>query len=609
MYKYLIVLGMFLATGVFVVPVADASPNGMSRQVIVYRSGAVESFTLRAVDTKAAATCSSNVALQFQETPRSIPPLTVPGSTSIDIDIEVICRADDLQVATVDYSSTVNPAGSVGVTPVQSANLMAGDLVTVSFVVDAGMSLLDERIVTINRSGGQFLGGEGGGFYYGQIPPAAGIVQLAVQGGAFNDGELPTAPPSGSAQEGTQEDIVRFCQQNPQDPLCAALAGSDITPGEVLRIIDAVSPQATTAMPNSVNQLASAQLGNLAMRMADLIGGRSGGFSTSGLNLVGGGLSLPLAELTSVLNAGQADNEERRTLLGGTQWGYWLNGNIGHGRRSATAGNTRFDFDNFSLTTGVDYRFTERAFAGMGLGWSKLNSDYGRGDDGSLNGHSLSLHGYGLYVWPSEFSLDGSISWSNGSYNQRRSMAAIRDLVGVEQGDAFGKTDTQQLSASLGLSWTHRVDAWTLTPQLQYEFIRTNIDAFSETGCASGGQFNYCLQYPRQHIVTRSLSVGSYIDRTFAAASGTFRPYGRLLWFNDGGTGAQRLVANFVGGGDPISVVVDKADRSYGTIELGLGFRRPIGTRTVDFNFGVMSLFGQEHYEHWALRGDVRIPF
>ena len=69
-------------------------------------------------------------------------------------------------------------------------------------------------------------------------------------------------------------------------------------------------------------------------------------------------------------------------------------------------------------------------------------------------------------------------------------------------------------------------------------------------------------------------------------------------------------MAEFAEGGSPInSVVAAEPDRSYSTMELGLGFRRPIGTRTVDFNLGALKLFGYSGVDRWSVRGDVRIPF
>lgn len=609
MFKQTIVAVLLTVVSLGIAPLADAAQNGVTRQVTVYRSGQVKSFALQeGRHGPLAATCDSDVVLHFTETVGNVLPLTAPGSAALAIDISVGCRASDLLAASIDYSSRVTPAGSLAVEPRVSADLMASDNVRVLFNVAAAQSSTVDRNVVIDRVGGQYIGGGGVNTYFGSIPAATDIARLDVPKNAFGDGTLPMDPTAGSVQQGTQQDVALYCKLHPADAMCATLSDPDTTAAQVAQIIDAVSPQATTAMPNSINQIATSQLGNIGMRLTELVGGRSGGFSASGLNLVGNGGSLSLGELLNTLNATDEDNLEKRTLMGGTRWGFWANGSIGGGSRDATTGNTGFDFDNYGVSGGVDYRFSDSVFAGAGLGYAHLDSDYGS-DEGSLRGHAMSLHGYGLYVLPKGLSLDAALGWSRGSYDQRRSMAAIRDIVGIAQGDALGSTDTRQLSASIGLSWTRRFETVTFTPQFQYQFIRSNIDGFAETGCASGGAANYCLAYPDQHLVTRSSSFGAYLDRTFAVQAGVFRPYTRLFWYADSGTGVRELVANFVGAGAPIGVLVDEPDRHYGTFELGLGYSHPIGSRTVDFSFGAMKLFGQDDFDNWAIRGDVRIPF
>ena len=71
-----------------------------------------------------------------------------------------------------------------------------------------------------------------------------------------------------------------------------------------------------------------------------------------------------------------ARNEEKRTLLGGTRLGLWVNGTIGGGDADRRDGNSGFDTDTWNLTSGLDYRFSDRFFAGAALGYSRLSADY-----------------------------------------------------------------------------------------------------------------------------------------------------------------------------------------------------------------------------------------
>lgn len=586
----------------------QASSGATVTRVVVYRSGATQAFAMRAGgDAGYAADCGNDVVLVFDENVRPERSIrTAELTANFQIDVVVSCKAADLQVATVNYAVASNPAGlMVTVAPAQLDLATAGQPSVQASVV-ASAAAPGDRVATFRRGTGEFFGGsDERGYYSGAIPGREGVADVTILAEVRPPDVLQNPLPRDRVQEGTQNDVVNFCRARPHDPLCDALRGG--TQEEQIRLVNNVSPEATSAIAGSVTTMTVMQLDSLGVRKAELASGRQAGFSSNGFSLVGGDGTLSLAGLAGVLNAGSDDNEEKRTLLGGTRWGAWLNGTIGQAGRRHTAGNTGFDFDNYNLTGGIDYRFADNFYAGAGLGYAHLDSDY-RDGQGSLEGRTWWLHGYGVYVLPNEFSIDASLAWSRGSYDQRRSMHAIREIMGIAQGDALGSTVATQASLSIGATWTLRRDAWTFIPQAQYEYMRFDIDGFSEHGCAAGGEGNYCLRYGDQHIITRSLSGGAYVERIFATEKGTFRPYGRVLFHADGGTGAA-LLDGYLPSGEAIGVIVDKPDRSYGTFELGLGYSRPIGTRTVDFNFGGMLLFGKEHFDYWTLRADVRVPF
>jgi outer membrane autotransporter protein len=313
--------------------------------------------------------------------------------------------------------------------------------------------------------------------------------------------------------------------------------------------------------------------------------------------------------LGDVLNAAATDeNEEQRTLLGGTRWGVWMNGTIGGGEKTRRRGNAGFDFNTWSLTAGVDYRLRDTTFLGAALGWSKFSSDYSR-VTGDLDARSHSLHLYSGYSAANGFSLDGSLSWMRTRYDLQRFLPinGSNDLLNGTDGMVSGSPSANQYSGALGTSWYFQRGIWTIAPTIQYEFLRARINAFEEDGDSL-----FRLAYDEQTQVTRSLSAGLLTDLSLATGVGTFRPYLRALWYSDSGTGARNVLAHFVEGGSQMtsnSVILREPDRNYGSLELGLGFRRPIGCRTVDFNFGLMKVVQFETLDRWAARLDVRVPF
>ena len=378
----------------------------------------------------------------------------------------------------------------------------------------------------------------------------------------------------------------------------------------------AIAPDETTALAFVAPRIASGQLDNVALRLAAMrSGGGSGSLSTDGLMLRNGAVPLSLSALPAVLRADgdeSAANEEKRTLLGGTRLGLWINGTIGAGDRDRRNAASGFDADMHELTFGVDYRFTDTFFAGAALGFSRFDADFDR-DQGAIEADARSLHAYAGYSLSNGLAFDGSLSTMRSDYVQRRVIelyaldAAGTGITSLGRDVARGDVDVDQVAGSLGVTWTFMRDVWTIAPQAQLALVRTDYGAFTESGPST---FN--LEYAKQQRSGRSFSAGSYVDRTFATSVGAFRPYVRAFFYADSGS-SRDLVANFALANDDGShtafrLPMEEADTRYGSAELGLGFSRPIGTRTVDFNAGYMQMFGFDGWDRRALRLDVRIP-
>ena len=378
----------------------------------------------------------------------------------------------------------------------------------------------------------------------------------------------------------------------------------------------AISPDETTAIAFVAPVIATGQFDNLAGRLAELRGADLGGtISTGGLAFVHNGLPLSLASLGSSLKVDDdqsARNEEKRTLLGGTRLGLWVNGTIGGSEADRRNGNAAFKSDNWNLTSGLDYRFNDRFFAGAALGYTSLGADY-ENDQGSLDANAKSLHVYSGYALSNGFSLDGSVSYMLTDYTQKR----VIELYALTPGGngytslgrdmAVGTPSVTQTAANLGLTYTFMRGTWTFAPQAQLSVLNTTYDAFRERGPS---EFN--LSYDERKGHGSSFSVGGYIDRTFATSVGAFRPYVRSYYFADRGSSGDLLsrfaLSDANGSQTPIALSMQEPDRRYGTAELGLGFSRPIGTRTVDFSGGFMKTFSFQDVDRWALRFDMRIP-
>lgn len=626
-----------LAVGALLLGTSTSWAAG-SRLVVVHEGGRSTTTTLQDdmrypakvgkaicdTDPSVAFAFTEKVSLNAIQSPGAIVIKRVDVPADLQVEAAIVCSNIEGSLSlNFDLGGAPSPTAGFSVSP--SAQL------ALSLPLQAGLNALeskrwtigvtntsrvDDESFDIRRVGGSFNGLLGG------VDPVVGALSPSVLSRVTLTG--PTVPDTvpdtvGNPQDDpfiaeVYQDVVKdFCVEGnaSSTDACRSLANlataaqNDAEAAQQLtNALRAIAPEKAAVISTNGTQIVAGQVGNVAMRIASLLSGNAGGFSTTGLTVAEGKMPVSLSFLGDAVSSAVegSDNEALRTLLAGTRWGIWVNGTFGGGDYERLRGNEGFDFENWSVTSGVDYRFTDQAFLGGALGLSKLSSDF-EDEQGSLDAKSIAFHAYGGYSPSDTISLDGSVSWVNTDYDMTRLIPG--DDATVIDSLALGRPDSSQVSGAFGMSWNLQRNAWTFAPTAQFQFLSTDIDPFSEQ---SDSLFR--LRYAEQHIVTRSLSAGIYTDYTSATGVGAFRPYGRLLWYADSGTGSRNLVANFINDGTVVDgVKIAEPDRRYVTAELGLNFRRPIGTRTVDFNVGVLGVFGFEALDRWAVRADVRLPF
>ncbi len=632
---------------------APAFASNASQLVVVHADGRASSFALRsnAAQASAAACDSSDVIFAFVATPTGgITQLKLRRGTDsqIGIDVSTTCsRIEGRAVISFDAGGGTAVSGSdytstpgVAMLPLHLDGSASSASATVSIQLpDGANAASNERTFNILRQIGSFQGDTGNGQpVIGSVPGSSTpLVEVTLLAGKTIDQAAGIINGLDPAAREVSAAVENFCDSKSgggssslgcqSTRRAADLIGDPNTPpaarNAAQTVLDnnlrAISPDETTAVAFNARQLATNQQDNLAARVSTLHSRTTSGASVASLSLVNNGVPLSLGGLDSLLNAGDDDtsanqaNEDNRTLLGGARWGFWVNGTLGGSDRDRVAGNSGFDSHTWSLTSGVDYRFNSHFFLGGALGYSRFDSTYSD-NQGTLDADARSLHVYGGYTADSGLALDTSLSYTRSDYDLKRVVELFQLSADGTSYSSLGRDIAHsspaagQLSTSLGVTYTIMRGTWTFSPQAQVLYLRSDFDAFAESGPSS---FN--LAYPDRSSNGTSLSAGVYVDKAFATTIGAFRPYSRLLYYSDRGS-TPDLFANFVtpnpdGGHTSLRLTTEQPDRLYGTIEIGLGFSRPIGTRTWDFNFAAMQLFDSGDLSRWALRLDMRVPF
>ena len=366
--------------------------------------------------------------------------------------------------------------------------------------------------------------------------------------------------------------------------------------------LENLAAEEVSAQSNVAAALTSQQKANVAARMAAVRGGSSG-VDVAGLSMFAGNGALSLGMFGQNLNALQDD-----TGAGGigdlrpSPWGVFVNGTIGGGSRDRTGRESGFDFDNYGVTAGADYRLNDHAFVGLALGYSASTVDLDNAT-GELDTDGLGLTAYYSWYGTNGWYADGSLGYFRNDYEQLR----VIDLssIGLAVDRALSETDASQFVATLGIGYEFSRNGWLLTPEFRIEYAGTDIDGFDETGNNASG---FLLSFPDQSFQSLQYSGALQVARAFSTASGIVQPFVRLDWYyesdNDGFTIVPRLRSNPT---QPFAaVLIDDPDRNFGSFSGGMSWVRPGGTQ---FYVSLYRTFAYDDLEQWALRGGLRWEF
>ncbi|MCF6317685.1 MAG: autotransporter domain-containing protein [Proteobacteria bacterium] len=379
--------------------------------------------------------------------------------------------------------------------------------------------------------------------------------------------------------------ISAYCEQEfftALEGLCDDLY-SDALSGEsesVLNFLEEVTPNEVIGQSTSVNEIAGAQFRNIGARLNQLRGGGGSGLNTAGLNARYGNGSIPLGML-SYLNKSEEEAKSKNIDTNNdfiSPWGFFVNGTISMGDRSATSRELAFDFDTFGITAGVDYRIDAKKVVGVALGYANFDSNI----DGTaeLNSSGVTLTGYGSFYVTDNFYVDTRISLAKPDFDQSREIDFTLGSTRVNR-TAAGSTSGNQYSVSMSAGYSFYKNAWNITPNTSFTYMSTKIDNFTESGA---GAFNFF--YSDQDLESLVWSAGLRVSKAISMKKGVITPQFDFDYNYQGLNENSFITARFIEAPDDQLFILetDTPDRSYGTAGIGLVYISANG-RQAYFNY------------------------
>lgn len=403
-------------------------------------------------------------------------------------------------------------------------------------------------------------------------------IRIAGRDSVVEIGDLPLPLDERSADSGRA--LNRICRAPSPPDFCEVIARaideaeSDEQRSELSRRVTmAFDAHQVTSIPAISSESAQVQADNVSQRIQTLRNsGPTPTMSLDGLSLSYQGFRLDMNMLPQSL-VKRINGENDSSQLLGQPWGFFVNGNISIGDRSRRGRETGYDFDSWGVTSGFDYRFRGGHVAGVAVGYSQYTADLDE-DGGGMDSDSWTVQAYGSWLFNDQLYADFTLGYTLSDFELER----VVDLTGIGpygRRIARGSTDGKQFDTSIALNYRIATSgALSFTPYAQFNYARTRIDGFTESGTI----FDY--RYPSQNFDSYLFSGGVRLARPVSLDRGILVPFADLSMEYEAGLDAYTMQPVLAGSDfeGPL-VLVSDPDRYFGRANLGVSFVSLTGTQ------------------------------
>jgi len=338
----------------------------------------------------------------------------------------------------------------------------------------------------------------------------------------------------------TNNTLTDIClDPNRTDDLCEqfrAVTRSGVAE-DLREFIDATSPTNIGAQSALNDELTKEQLSNVSRRLTSLRRGQNLTL-LSGLSLNYGNKTITGEMFDQLLQDNLLPENASGGSAGsgfGNNWSWFVSGKIGGGAQDETIYETGFEFDNYALTIGSDYRFDNKGLMGWALGYGQTNMDIDR-QGGGMDVGNYSGTFYGSY-YPSDNSYIDAVGVVNlSSYDMQR-----RVVFGATDETAKSTTDSTGYAISLGGGYDFAHRGFTSTLNARLDYLRTAIDGFRET---SAGSYNIAIN--KQQVSQVVSTLGAQLRYAFSYSWGVLLPHANVSWLHQFQGDADKVEGYFL---------------------------------------------------------------
>lgn len=363
-----------------------------------------------------------------------------------------------------------------------------------------------------------------------------------------------------------------------------------VTANEEIGDADAADVEASEALAGALQQVAGEEFQTGQSQIAELRSDAVAAIGNRMAALRSGAVGGTLASAHPAVRPG-AEDDAGWTMSGKIsdvflgRFGVFFSAGAEFGSKDATAEADGFEFTSPSVTVGADYRVTDSVVVGAAFTYDRIDVDFDTTTD-SAAGQELDTDGFLFSVYATASITDalfveGIVSGGFANHaSTRRITSDVRFFTDDRSALAdFGST---QFGFVLGGGYDIAIDAVTVTPLAQVEYVHADIDGVTETG-ASGLN----LTISDQDVDSFTTQIGAQASVAVSTGVGVLSPFVRGQYvreFLNDNDGALVSFANEVALSPGLTaprsqfgLATEEVDRDYGRLTAGVTATLPNG--------------------------------
>jgi outer membrane autotransporter protein len=369
-------------------------------------------------------------------------------------------------------------------------------------------------------------------------------------------------------------------------------------------VVQSLNGEEMQAAQQQLGEISDAQIDNISTRLSAVRAGTAGaGLSFAGLSILDGERVLALDDAQD-LQIVPAQFEESSFL---SRLGIFATGELTFGDKDASGEIEGYDFDTEGITIGADWRFTDNLVAGAAVGYSRFNADFDESID-SPDGQKLESDAVQFSLFSSYYPTDqlfvdaiGSVGWHFYDSERRVLIPSDGDLL---ETTARGDFDAFHYGVATNVGYTIRRFGANLTPIARLEYLRAEIDGFTEDSPEA-----IELTFDDHDADSLTLSVGFEADYPISTGFGIIAPNIRAEYVHDFIGDADGVLVRYAADPTQLSefeVSTEDKDQDYGIIGAGVAMTLQGGWAAfVDYH----TFVGLDNFDIHAVNAGLRFQF